>query len=281
MGRCLVTVLLAASLLGLPAVGAFSAKPHGGITEEGANRAGFPDEAIPALQAAVLAPDVADHEWDPEADDPRRMDADGSFRPEHHCDRVPPGGHAAAFDAAVAYVREKLDGAAAALRADDAEKAMERLGEALHAAQDCSSHSNAVDLAVEADFPAMVLGDEPPPADLWLTGFEPGADDPESPEGDPYPHGRFAKDSADKNAESRLALPDGRTKYETARDLATATTELLLGRFLIEVGEEEAAALAGVEPVDGDGVLGVPAVGAVPVLALLAALTVLCGRRRR
>lgn len=273
---------LSAFLVLLPSAAGFSSlssgeSPHEKITEEGAKAAGYPAGGLESLRRAVIAPDEAEFEWDPKAEQPKRIDADGSFRPEHHCDRVPPADSRDAFDATVAYVLAEIGLAVNESHADEPAQAVRHLGRALHAAQDCSSHSNAVDLgaAVEQAYPRAILGEEEPPEGLMLTGFLPGADDPEDPEGDPYPHGRFAKDSADANAEAKLRLPDNRTKYEVARAMAVATTQLVVERFLAQLGPDEVDRLADVEPPGGPlpdvDVPALPLAGTLAVLALLAA----------
>lgn len=275
-----------ALLLAIPTASAFASlppdvSPHHDITEAGAERAGFPEGGIAALQAAVVAPDLHEMEWDPDTDHITRVDARGAFRAEHHCDRVPPAAHLDAFNATVAYIRAALAEATNASHAGDAEEAMEALGGALHAAQDCSSHSNAIDLGLFATYPGLVLGDGPPPSGLWLTGFIPDGDDPEAPPGDPYAHGDFAKDSADGTPEASLEMADGRTKYAAAKAMAEDTTALLLERFLAGLSPAEVEALGNVEadasPLPKVGVPGV-APAAIPVLLGMVSLLVR-GRR--
>lgn len=244
--------------------------PHDGITRDAAEAAGFPEDAILALQRGVRAPDLEEMEWDPDTGHFTRIDASGPYRGPHHCDRVPPADHAESFAATVAFVRHAAAEAGNASAAGDAEGAVRWLGAALHAAQDCASHSNVVDLGdvAMAAFPDAVVGKAPMPAGLWLTGFEPGADDPERPPGDPYPHGEYAKDAAGGNAEADARLPDDRTKYQAARAVAVATSEALLRDWLAGRSEAELAALAEAEGGSALPRVGIPAAG--PWLAAMA-----------
>src|SRR5687768_974790 len=95
--------------------------PHDGVTRDAAEAAGFPAEAVLALQRGVRAPDLEEMEWDPDTGDFARIDASGPYRAEHHCDRVPPASHAEAFAATVAYIRAALAAASNASVAGDVE----------------------------------------------------------------------------------------------------------------------------------------------------------------
>jgi hypothetical protein len=79
---------------------------------------------------------------------------------------------------------------------------------------------------------------------LVLTGFQPGAADPERPPGDPYPHGDHAKDNPTKDADCKQLLPDGRTKYQAAHDWATESATLALRGWIQGANATELAALA-------------------------------------
>lgn len=229
--------LLLAALLLAPAAGAFEtvppgSSPHDDVTREGARLAGW-DGDTRALRAAVREPDFEDSELDPKADDPTRTDGTDSYHVSHHCDRSPGQEDADAFLDTVAYIRAQRDEAMNASEAGEAGKAMEHLGRALHALQDCFSHSNGVDLPPEAQGRLVqavsnASADPAPPPGLRLTSYEPGIDDPERPPGDGYTHGEFAKDAPDKNGESKARLADGRTKYEAAHDLAANATAAFL-----------------------------------------------------
>lgn len=298
----LAALLTILAFLAASPVTAFSSMPpgrsiHERITGDAAEAAGFPEQARDALRAAVIVPDLDEMEWDPDTDEPARVDARGAYRGEHHCDRVPPQGDAEAFDATAAFVQQRLEAAVNASRVGDPDGAVTRLGYALHAAQDCASHSDAVDLGLDgAAFAALVLGDAGSGGNdgsagngangsaagaLRLTGFEPGTDDPEMPAGDPYPHGTYAKDSPDGTEEASLRLPDNRTKYEAARDLAQAVSEEILRRFLAELGPEELRTLATAEPTgDRTPKVDVPALPPLAAVLVSAALAVALARRR-
>lgn len=284
-----VLLALALTMAAVPAAGFASQpsgkSPHETLTEATAEGAGFPPDGIAALKKAVIAPDLDEMDWDPRADSVARIDADGSYRADHHCDRVPPTRDVVAFNATVAFVASQVEAAIAASQAGDPDKAVELLGYALHAAQDCASHSNAVDVDVAATFPGMVLGDTPPPVGLKVTGFLPGADDPEKPDGDPYPHGEFAKDLANGTPEAKRAVAltgaGNVTKYEAARALAEATSQELLVRFLARLDGEQVKGLAGVDVETDDKLpdLGTP--GPAPWLTAMAVVALALLVRRR
>lgn len=278
---------LAAGLLLLvlvPVAGAFSSVPPGSSVHDditaGAKEAGFSDKATEALQQAVREPDYQESEIDPEGTDVTRIDATDAYRAEHHCDRIPGTSDADAFNATMTYIHEQRDMAASKSGAEP-RQAIEALGRALHALQDCYSHSNIVDLPEQQEaYRESFFEGGPPVAGLRLVSYEPGADDPERPAGDDYSHGTYAKDSADKNGESKMELSDGRTKFEAARDLARETTVEFLERFLLERTGEETAALMAV----GEEDQGLPDDANVPASSLLAAvagLVLVAAVRRR
>ena len=268
-------------VVALPAATAFSSLPpgrsiHERITDTAAERVGFPEGARDALRSASIVPDMDEMEWDPNTQHVQRVDARGPYRAEHHCDRVPGTSDPAALNATVQAVQGRLAAAATSSRSGDPDRAVLHLGYALHAVQDCASHSDAVDQGLDGPgFAAVVLGESASPTSLRLTGFEPGGDDPERPAGDPYPHGTYAKDSPDGTEEAGQRLPDNRTKHEAARDLAESASEELLRRFLAELSPEELARLAAAQPAgDRTPKVDVPALpwpGVAAGLLLLAA----------
>lgn len=274
---CLVLAPPAAAFESLPG------GPHDDITGAAARESGFPDPAVDALQEAVRAVDFRDNSLEPSAEKIDRIDASDSYRPEHHCDRVAPADDLTAFNATVAYVSERSAVALAAAKAEDGQAAVEALGQVLHAVQDCMSHSNAVDLEDPQAMVHAVNGHSAAPAGLKLTGFEPGAEDTERPEGDPYPHGDFAKDAPDKNDESKAVLADNRTKFEAAKDLAIDASILALQGVLAQLDPAQLAALAQVEdggqPIPRVGVPAPPAVLTLGALAVAAAWAVALARR--
>lgn len=281
----LVPAWLVCALL-VPSAAAFTSVPPGSSVHDEitavAKDAGWSDGATKALQQAVREPDFQETKLDPDGDQPTRIDATASYRAEHHCDRIPPMPDAQAFDATVAYVQGQRNEAANHSAAGNPEQAMEALGRALHALQDCYSHSNIVDLPDQQQaFEDILLNGGAAVPGLRLVSFEPHADDPERPAGDDYPHGEFAKDEKDGNPEARAVLADNRTKFEAARDLARLATVAFLQEFMRERGAAEQAALMGVKPEDG-GVpddLNIP--GPAPTWFAIALLAVALTRRPR
>jgi hypothetical protein len=246
--------------------------PHDDITEEASRQADWPG-GTGALEAAVRAPDADETEYDPDLDEPMRIDAGEAFRWSHHCDRQV--GNASAYDflATARYVAHERSEALAESGAGDASAALKALGRALHAIQDCYSHSNAVDLAADEQarmHRVLLSGNGTPPEGLRLTSFDPGADDPERPDGDEYNHGDFAKDKADHNEESKLRLPSGQTKYERAHELAVDASAAFLASFRDTVTAEEWDDLGKVDADVVPKAWPVPSVPAWTVVALLA-----------
>lgn len=273
---------LALAFVLVPAASAFESLPggpHDDVTAAAAREAGFPESAVDALVEAVRAVDLRDNKLEPRTDEVDRIDATADYRPEHHCDRVAPTSHADSFNATVSYIADRKAAAVAAAQADDAEGAVDRLGELLHAVEDCFSHSNAVDLADPQAMVQYVNGRAATPEGLRLTGFQPGGEDTERPEGDPYPHGDFAKDSADKNDESKGVLADGHTKFEASRTLATEAAVLALQEVLSQLGPEELQALADVK--DGGQPLPRVDISTLPAVIVLTAVVGLAAVTRR
>lgn len=273
---------LALALLLAPGVGAFASLPggpHDAITDAAAREAGYPEAGIEALVQSVRNVDLRDNLLEAKASDLDRIDAAAPYRPEHHCDRAPPASDESAFAAAVAYIHDRSQAAVAAAHANDTDAAVHALGELLHAVQDCFSHSNAVDLDDSSVMVQAVNGHAPPPGGLRLTGFQVGAEDPEDPSGDAYSHAHYAKDSADKNNESGMVMPDGRSKFEAARDLAIQASIVALQDVLVELEpyhlEAFAATEAGGQPIPRVGIPGSPAI--LVAIVLVASVTL---RRR-
>lgn len=286
--RFVLVLVLAGGLALAPAASAFESLPggpHDDITGAAARESGYPESAVEALQEAVRAVDFRDNALEPSAEKIDRIDATEDYRPEHHCDRVPPAGDLESFNATVAYVDERSAVAVAAAKARDGEAAVAALGEMLHAVQDCMSHSNAVDLADPQSMVRAVNGLEPAPEGLRLTGFQPGIDDTERPEGDPYPHADYAKDAADKNDESKLAVSEDQTKFDAARALAIDASILALQGVLSQLDPAQVDELAGVtdggQPLPRVGVPGPPAGLTLMALAMAAAWALALARRPR
>lgn len=267
---------LLAGVVLVPAAAGFTAAPPGESVHDEitavARDAGWSREATAALQQAVREPDYRDSEYDPQVDAPGRIDASDHYRPWHHCDREPGTPDAEAFGATVAYVQEQRGQALNHSRAGEADRAMAALGRALHALQDCYSHTNIVDLphGQRAHEDALLHGG-PAVEGLRLVSYEPGAEDPGRPAADEYDHDLYAKDSADQNDEAQARMPDGRTKFEHAVDLARMATVAFLQEYLRDLGEGERASLLAVDEEDG----GLPDDANVPGLSLAGLLVAL------
>ena len=214
---------------------------HDAITADALAPLGVEPATVRAFQEAVRH--VDSDEMKVSEDDDRLAKADGSFdyAPHHHCDRLPGATHASAFAATAHHVQAEQAAALAFARSRSPERAVRALGYALHAVQDCHSHSNIVDLppAAQRQLLQSLLEGGPAPEGLLLTGFEPGADDAESPPGDPYPHARFAKDGDNATEDGKAVLPDGRTKSHAARQMATEASRELVQRTLDQLSPQE------------------------------------------
>lgn len=285
MARAALVLLAFVGIAFVPAASAFESLPggpHDDITAAAVRESGMAEATVEAVVEAVRDVDVRDNALEPSAEKITRIDATEDYRPEHHCDRVAPATDREAFAATVAYVANRSAAAVAAGRAGDADAAVRHLGEMLHAVQDCMSHSNAVDLADPQAAVHAVNGHAGVPEGLRLTGFAPGADDPEAPRGDGYPHSGFAKDSDDKNDEAALVLPDGHTKFEAARALAIDASILALQDILAQLTPEELQALADAQADGGQPIprVGVPAPAWTFAVAAVAAAAAVARRRR-
>lgn len=270
---------IAAFVLVVPSVQAFASiqrgdSPHDDITAV-AEEVGWPEDAVEALQAAVRQPDIDDLKTVKGEDGKSQIDASVTYAPWHHCTRQPPGGDAAALNATIAYIHEQR-GIAENLSLLDPAAAVRALGRALHALQDCFSHSDVVDLdAATAGrlTQALVHGGDAP--DLRLCGVLPHTDDMERPPGDPYSHADFNKDDPKASPEAKSELEDGRSKYEHAHELAANATAAFLTDFMARLDADETKRLLDVsrEKTAREG-LGIPGPGllVVPLLAVAVAL---------
>jgi Heterokaryon incompatibility protein Het-C len=149
-----------------------------------------------------------------------------------------------AFDAAIAFVADRLQAADKAVRAGEHTDAMSALGQALHAIQDFYSHSSYVEMMV-ARHPAKP--DEAEQVDVWTRdgvrnlqelvreGLVSGvvsyssADSKRCRAGSP-PHEVLAKDAPQFNARAALRIPNwgNRTHHTAALDFATAASQRFL-----------------------------------------------------
>ncbi|HEX2066984.1 MAG TPA: hypothetical protein VHI93_09250 [Candidatus Thermoplasmatota archaeon] len=280
-GMGLGAALLLAALA--PSASAFESTPpgdsvHDQATAAGAASLGWNGTGLEALQHAVRAPDLAESKVKGSAGRVVVVDAVGDYEPAHHCDRLPSTSSAQAFAAATAYIRLERDQALQFAHAGHPERAVTALGRALHALQDCHSHSNVVDLdpAAQARFQQALQAGGSLPDGLVLTGFQPGAEDATMPPGDPYPHGLHARDGTDSTPDAQARLPDGRTKFEATLELAAATTRSFLGDFLAQLNGTERRDLLAVAPQRAKG-WPLPA----PVTPLVVALLVAGAELRR
>ena len=238
LGLAIATVVFAATegtRTATPAL-AFNSTPwgpHDQITKKAAEDAGFNPKASEALQDAVKQPDFDETKLTFGGLKPNKK-----YKPDHHCDR----GHkvdpktgmkptaAEAFEATAAYIRAEKLAATNLAKAGKKKAAIAALGRALHALQDCKSHSNYVDLTPDekAEYEeALMDGTKKPPAKLKITGYDPDAKTPGKPKGDAYAHDDFSKDSAGKNAEAKKKI-GGKTKYELAKAAAIEESTALL-----------------------------------------------------
>ena len=146
--------LLVAALAAPPAAAFRSVPPgtvHDGITSDAARSLALPAPLISALMQASLRPDYADMTLQPAAGGKVAIKATSAYRPEHHCDRVPPTPDALAFRSAVAYAGAERDEALADLSQGDGKAAVAAIGRGLHAVQDCFSHSNLATLGADRE----------------------------------------------------------------------------------------------------------------------------------
>lgn len=240
--------------MALPGATAFASAPpgssvHDELVEAGAAPLGWPAAAIERLQQAVRQPDVDEMGPEPQVDDLVRIDAKDAYRPEHHCDRIPPMSHAEAFAKSAAYIAAERKAAAGQAAAGDPEGATASLGRALHALQDCFSHTNLQSLP-EAEraqaWRILATGNGDVPVSLRVTAYQPGADEPGIPEGDPFPHDDHNLDSATANDAASERGADGRTHFEAARDGAANATREWLAAFMAERSPSEREGLMAV-----------------------------------
>jgi hypothetical protein len=270
-----VTVAAALLLALSGPAAAFESHPAGGsehdaITERAVAGLGLKEPAVRALQEGVRHVDSDEMKLDTSGKRVVKSDASFDYVPHHHCDRLPGATDAAAFEATARHVAAEQASALAFARSRSPERALRSLAYALHAVQDCHAHSNAVDLdpATQQQMVQALLEGGPAPAGVRLTGFEPGAEDAEAPEGDPYPHAQFAKDGDNATEEGAALLSDGRTKSQAARELAVAASRELVDRFLRQLTPEQREAVAGVTATQSPH--KVPAAGPLVALAVLA-----------
>jgi hypothetical protein len=269
--------LLGAILLVAPATAFTSTPPgdsvHDRITAAAARSLGFPEPAIEALQDAVRMPDVQETRVSQDDGKPAPVAAD-DYAPFHHCDRLPGTTDAAAFEAAVAYVRLERDLAWQALRAESTEHGVRALGRALHALQDCHSHSDIVDrdAATQRRFQDVLAHDATGTVPVRITGFglDEDADAANRPAGDPFPHGDHNRDDANASADASRRLADGRTAHEAAAALATETTGMFLAAFLASLEPSERALVMAAEPEADAETMDAPLVAGLAALTLAA-----------
>lgn len=226
----------------MPTATAFVSAPpgssvHDEVTAFAATPLGFEGDSLAALQEAVRRPDLDEVK----VDGTEVYDAGADYEPSHHCDRMPPTSNEQSFNMTGIFVRLQRDQALQMSRAGHPERAVWFLGYALHALQDCHSHSNIVekDEATQLAYRAALLEGGPMPFGVSLTGFQPGAEESDFPPGDNFPHGAFNLDDKDSTQEATALLPDGRTKHRAAQDLAVAASNELLSEFMANLTAEQ------------------------------------------
>ncbi len=269
-----------------PTASAFESVPpgdsvHDHITADAATPLGWNSTSLPGLQKAVLAPDMSESKIKLKDGHVIVLDVTSAFEPSHHCDRLPPNPDDQVFAATSSYVRMQRDVALLMIHANQPDRAVAALGRALHALQDCYSHSDISEQepGVQLAFQQALLNDTPAPAGLRVAGFQPGVKEPEMPVGDAYPHGLFAKDGPHSNADAEIRLPSGQTKFETAAALATTTSRMFLEDYLSRLNVTEKASILSQQEVHSSGASFIPPVGAAMLLLIIPA--VVWVRRRR
>ncbi len=266
-------MLLVALLLVLPAT-AFTtlppgSSPHDQITAEAAGPIGFQDQGLQALQQAVRRPDLDETTVKASGSRVLVLDASPSYQPSHHCDRAPPNTPAEAFAATAGFVQQQREEARQFAVSGHPDRAVRALGYALHAIQDCYSHSDIVDhdAATRHAFNLALLSSGPPPAGIQICAFQPGAPIAEMPEGDPYPHGLYNKDSENSTDDAGTMLPEGQTKYFAAKGMAINASATFLTSFMQGLTPDQRAAILAVSPTPlGANFLLLPEVNLLAIL---------------
>ncbi|HUR62144.1 MAG TPA: hypothetical protein VM286_07250 [Candidatus Thermoplasmatota archaeon] len=258
----------------------FGDSPHDHITSEAARPLGWEGRGLDGLQQAVRAPDVAESKVKGSLGRLVIVDAQGDYEPSHHCDRLPPVTDQQVFAATSTYIRLELEEALQLARSQHPERAVGALGRALHALQDCHSHSDIVDQGpgVQAAFQDALLQGGPMPEGLHFTGFQPGEKEADMPPGDGYPHGLHARDGEHSTPDAEGLLPDGRTRFEAAFHMAANTSRMLLEGFLAQVNGTVRAQILDVPPQHLNR-SPIPSPGALPLLAVLLVGTLALRRR--
>ncbi|HET6399315.1 MAG TPA: hypothetical protein VFH47_07155, partial [Candidatus Thermoplasmatota archaeon] len=168
------------------------------------------------------------------------------FDPAHHCDRDRGMSDEEAFAATASYVHAQKQYAVRSAQDRETLVALRAMGRALHALQDCFSHTNVLDLGdgVARETTRALLENGSMPPGLRLVGIDSHSSEVGAPDGDPYPHDRHNKDAPDGSPEAGERLPDGRTRHEAAHALAVEATAAFLEAVKREAGEEAWTALA-------------------------------------
>lgn len=245
---CVTLLLVAAPVAGFSSLPP-GASPHDEVTREAANSVGYPDRGTPGLREAVRAPDLKEVEWKPEGGGFSAIGLRPEYRSSHHCDRLLPDEDAESLEATLIYIDEQRAAADQHMQAGDAEAAVEALGAALHAAQDCFSHSNVAELgppAVER-LRMAITADGSVPEGVRLVAVARGASPPGAPD-DPYDHDGHSKDAPDQNEVARSTSPGfTQSHYDLAHEGARLVTQDILQTFLAHLDDDQRAALADVD----------------------------------
>lgn len=254
MAMRLMVGIVPLSMLLVPSAIAFSSlppgtSPHDEITRAAAEETDYPKDGRDALLEAVRAPDLNEMEWDPSGDKFVAMGLDEEYRAAHHCDRLLPADDATSFRDTVAFISEQREAADRHIANGNASDAVSAIGYALHAVQDCFSHSSSAE-GGPTDLDALeaaLLDGGPMPAGLRLVAVSSEIDSPGEPD-DPYAHDHHAKDSPHYNDVAEADNEHGHNHYETAHEYATRASARVLTAFLEWLDDDQRQQLADVDP---------------------------------
>ncbi|MHB8633449.1 MAG: DUF1761 domain-containing protein [Thermoplasmatota archaeon] len=224
--------------------------PHDQITAEAAAPLGFNGHSLQALQQAVRLPDLDATKVKASGSRLYVPDASPSYPPSHSCDRAPPNSPADAFAAIAACAQRQREEERQFAVSGHADRAVRALGNALHALQDCDSHSDVVDhgLAPRQAFDPALLTKGALRAGIKIGAFQRGAKIAEMPAGDSYPHGVHNQDAPNSTDDAARMLPEGQTKYFAAQGLAASASSTFLPSFMPGLTAEQQAAILATSP---------------------------------
>ena len=239
--------------------GAITAE-HGQLTEQAGQDRGFNAKAISVLQDNNRGVDWEDTET--KAGFPPYLGATNKYGYWHHFDRGKDGDNfrsvQTTFSGSRDYVVDLISTARTQADNGKPNDALATVGKALHAVQDLASHSNIIDLGAADQakvLTALFDTNAFPPAGMLLTSYV-TTSETENPKNDPltFTHGKFAKDAANKNAESKLKPGGGaKTKFQIAMELGRSSSNEVLKRFVNGLANGDAVKqLAAIDSLPGD-----------------------------